>query len=155
MVEKIKKHHSDFNFTTDVIVGFPGETEEDFDATCEMVHKVGFSHVHTFPYSVRYHTRAARMTDQVPERIKTQRSKVIREIAEENKRLYRQSFIGREQIVLTEKVRGKHATGYGQHYIPIEIMGNNLQANTFYKVRIIGIKENKELVLVGEDRGLS
>lgn len=150
MVDKIKKLHPDFNFTTDVIVGFPGETEEDFESTCNMVRQVGFSHVHTFPYSVRDHTRAARMTDQVPERVKTQRSKTIRDIAENNKLMYRQAFIGREQIVLTEKVRGKHATGYGQHYIPLEITGNNLQTNTFYKIRVTGIKENKELVLMGQ-----
>lgn len=147
MVEKIKTHHPDFNFTTDVIVGFPGETDADFEATCSMIRQVGFSHVHTFPYSVRDHTRAARMSEQVPERVKAQRSQMIRDIAEENKRIYRQSFVGKEQVVLIEKVRGKHAKGYGQHYVPIEITGDDLQPNRFYKVLVTGVKESKELVL--------
>lgn len=150
MVEKIKTYHPDFNLTTDVIVGFPGENDEDFEATCRVIRQVGFSHVHTFPYSVRDHTRAARMSEQVSERIKSQRSQIIRNIAEENKRIYRQSFVGKEQMVLTEKVRSKLAKGYGQHYIPLEITGENLQPNTFYKVLVTGIKENKDLAMLGE-----
>jgi len=149
IVEKIKNRYAYFNFTTDVIVGFPGETEEDFEATSHVIRQVGFSHIHTFPYSIRSDTRAARMPDQISERIKTQRAKIIRELAENNKLKYRQSFIGRHQTVLTEKVTQKMAKGYGQHYIPLEITGENLKANTFYKIVVTGIANNKERILEG------
>ena len=56
------------------MVGFPGETEEDFEDTCKVIREVGFSHVHTFKYSIRQGTRAERMPDQVPEKMKQQRS---------------------------------------------------------------------------------
>jgi len=150
MVEKIKSRFPDFNFTTDIIVGFPGETEVDFKATCDVVSQVGFSHVHTFPYSIRTDTRAARMADQVSERIKTERSRIIRNIAEINKLQYRQSFVGQIQTVLTEKVRSKTARGYGQHYIPLEFAGENLKTNHFYKTLITGIEEGKEPILKGK-----
>jgi threonylcarbamoyladenosine tRNA methylthiotransferase MtaB len=74
MVHKIKKKIPDFNFTTDIMVGFPGETEEDFQETCKVSEQLGFSHVHTFKYSIRKGTRAERMPDQVHEKIKTERS---------------------------------------------------------------------------------
>ena len=150
MVENIKSRFPDFNFTTDIIVGFPGETEVDFKATCDVVSQVGFSHVHTFPYSIRTDTRAARMVDQISERIKTERSRVIRNIAEINKLQYRQSFVGQIQTVLTEKVRSKTARGYGQHYIPLEFAGENLKTNHFYKTLITGIEEGKEPILKGK-----
>jgi len=89
------------------------------------------------------------MPDQISERIKTQRAKIIRELAENNKLKYRQSFIGRHQTVLTEKVTQKMAKGYGQHYIPLEITGENLKANTFYKIVVTGIANNKERILEG------
>ena len=150
IIEKIKARYPRFNFTTDVIVGFPGETEEDFDSTCHMVREVGFSHVHTFPYSIRTDTRAARMPDQIPERIKTQRSKIIRDLAEKNKLKYRQSFIGQIQTVLTEKISPKTAKGYGQHYIPLEISGKNILSNTFYKTLVTGIVDGSEPMLLGK-----
>jgi threonylcarbamoyladenosine tRNA methylthiotransferase MtaB len=149
MVEKIKALHPAFNFTTDIIVGFPGETEEDFNATCDVVRQVGFSHVHTFPYSVRDQTRAARMPGQTSERIKAQRGKIIRDIAESNKIKYRKSFIGLEQLVLTEKVSSKTARGYGQHYLPLEISDKNLLPNTYYKALVTGITDGKEPILIG------
>jgi threonylcarbamoyladenosine tRNA methylthiotransferase MtaB len=149
IVDKIKAQYSDFNFTTDIIVGFPGETDAEFEETCQIVRQVGFSHVHTFPYSVRSDTRAARMPDQISERIKNERSKIIRDIAEANKHNYRKSFVGQAQTVLTEKVRGKVARGYGQHYIPIEITGENIASNMFYKTIITNVLNEKEPILTG------
>ena len=65
IVEQLRTRHPLFNFTTDIMVGFPGETEQDFEATCNVIREVGFSHVHTFKYSRREGTRAARMEEQV------------------------------------------------------------------------------------------
>lgn len=150
IIERIKTRYAGFNFTTDVIVGFPGETDSEFEESCQLIRQVGFSHVHTFPYSIRSDTRAARMPDQIPERIKYERSGIIRDIALENKRKYRKSFVGQTQTVLTEKVRGKIAKGYGQHYIPLEISGENLIANKFYKTLITSIRDEKEPILTGK-----
>ena len=124
-VERIRAAQPDFNLTTDVIVGFPGESEEDFARTAEMVRDIGFSHVHTFPYSLRSRTRAARMDGHVSTRVKTERAEIIRNIAAQNKRRYRSRFIGREQTLLVERSRpgpGREH-GYGEHYVPIRIEG--------------------------------
>ena len=104
LVEKIRWRVPGFNFTTDIMVGFPGETDDDFRKTCTISEEAGFSHIHTFKYSRRKGTRADRMTDQVPERIKTERSAMIREISEKNKRSYRSSFPGKTQTVLVERI---------------------------------------------------
>lgn len=149
--EKIKQAYPDFNLTTDIIVGFPGETEEDFQQTVEMAKKINFGHIHTFKYSVRTGTRAERMPDQIPEKVKTQRSEVIRKISEATKLSYRESFIGKKQTVLVEKIlRNGFATGYGEHYIPITIQSKGLQKNEFYTVQITGVEIKDEPILLAQ-----
>ena len=146
--EKIKQSYPDFNLTTDIIVGFPGETEEDFQQTVEMAKKINFGHIHTFKYSVRTGTRAERMPDQVPEKTKTQRSEEIRKISEATKLSYRESFVGKKQTVLVEKIlRNGFATGYGEHYIPIIIQNKSLQKNEFYTVQITRVELKGEPIL--------
>jgi threonylcarbamoyladenosine tRNA methylthiotransferase MtaB len=136
LVENIKARYPDFNLTTDILVGFPGESEEDFRRTCEITTAVGFSHIHTFKYSVRNGTRAERMPGQVPEAVKQERSRIIRTISEENKRKYRQSMIGKDQTVLVEKFNQNTglARGYGQHYIPVEFKTDVNLHNQFVQV---------------------
>ncbi len=137
IIEHLRNRHPLFNFTTDIMVGFPGETEEDFEATCNITRQVGFSHVHTFKYSVRMGTRAERMPLQVPEKVKQQRSLEIRELSLENKRNYRQSFIGKPQTVLVEKVtKSGLARGYGEHYVPVEFKPSRPGNNYFETVTI-------------------
>jgi threonylcarbamoyladenosine tRNA methylthiotransferase MtaB len=137
IIEHLRNRHPLFNFTTDIMTGFPGETEEDFEATCNIIRQVGFSHVHTFKYSVRRGTRAERMPDQVPEKVKQQRSLVIRELSLENKQKYRQLFIGKPQTVLVEKVtKSGLAKGYGEHYLPVEFKPSQPGNNYFETVTI-------------------
>jgi threonylcarbamoyladenosine tRNA methylthiotransferase MtaB len=148
IVEEIKKRYALFNFTTDMMVGFPGETEEDFQSSCDIIKQVGFSHVHTFKYSIRQGTRAERMPDQIPEKIKQQRSQIIRELATENKISYRNQFIGNQQTVLIEKVSKKGiARGYGEHYVPVEIKTNDTATNYFRTVGISKIIPGSDAVL--------
>jgi threonylcarbamoyladenosine tRNA methylthiotransferase MtaB len=149
VIEKIRGKYSEFNFTTDIIVGFPGETEEDFEASCKVVRDVGFSHIHTFKYSRRKGTRADRMPDQVPEKIKNQRSEIIRAISEENKLKYRSSLIGISQNVLVEKVRGNKGWGYGELYVPVEFTHPGIKNNMLQKVTLTGIGEGEDPVLAG------
>jgi threonylcarbamoyladenosine tRNA methylthiotransferase MtaB len=151
IIEQLRKRHHLFNFTTDIMVGFPGETGEDFQATCNIVRQAGFSHVHTFKYSVRVGTRAARMPDQVPEKLKQQRSLLVRELAAENKRLYREQFIGRQQTVLVEKVdKNGLAKGYGEHYVPVEFKSSLSGTNYFETVTIKHIASpSQDFILKG------
>ena len=151
MVEKIKSRYSDFNLTTDIIVGFPGETEEDFQQTCRIAREIGFSHIHTFKYSVRAGTRAERMQDQVHEKVKQQRSELIRQISIENKRKYRSSMVGKNQVVLVEKVNPRTliAKGYGEHYIPVEFRTTGESYNQFHKVSLASLGPGDDPVLKG------
>jgi threonylcarbamoyladenosine tRNA methylthiotransferase MtaB len=145
ITNQFRKVYPLFNFTTDIIVGFPGETDEEFKETVHVVNEVGFSHIHTFKYSKRNGTRAERMENQVQEKIKTARSEIIRTLADELKIKYRSGFIGMEQTVLIEgKITKGGATGYGEHYIPIIIKGKEIAKNTFVKVKLIGITDDRE-----------
>jgi len=148
--DKIRNTYADFNFTTDILVGFPGETDEDFNATSTAAREIGFSHIHTFKYSRRKGTIADKMPDQVPEKIKNERSKIIRNISMENKRRYRTSLIGKTQNVLVEKIRGKTGRGYGELYVPVEFRHPQVSKNMIQKVLITGLGEGEDPVLYGE-----
>ena len=157
MVNKVRSIIPEFNFTTDIIVGFPGETEEDFNESCKVAEEIGFSHIHTFKYSVRNGTRAERMPDQVPEKIKKKRSAVIHNISEKHKRLYRSSFIGKKQNVLVEKIdKNGFATGYGENYMPVKFRADELTShNNFREVIITGINNSENYILLAEINNLS
>jgi threonylcarbamoyladenosine tRNA methylthiotransferase MtaB len=89
--------------TTDVIVGFPGETEEEFEASRAFVEKVNFYETHIFKYSKRQGTKAAEMPDQVPEQVKTARSSVLLELGRRRKKAYEEALIGKTVEVLMEE----------------------------------------------------
>ena len=89
--------------TTDVIVGFPGETDEEFETTKGFVQKVAFAQMHVFKYSKRKGTRAAEMENQVSEEIKQQRSAQLIEIEQKMRNNYRQQFVGQKERVLVEE----------------------------------------------------
>jgi threonylcarbamoyladenosine tRNA methylthiotransferase MtaB len=152
MVDKIRKRIPDFNFTTDIMVGFPGETETEFRETCRVAEESGFSHIHTFKYSVRKGTRAERMADQVSEKVKTERSLLIRDIAESNKKKYRSSFIGEDQKVLVEKIDKRGiASGYGEHYIPIKFKADEkTSTRNFRMVKVNGIEQKEDPSLTAD-----
>lgn len=151
IVESFRKEIPDFNFTTDIIVGFPGETEEDFKKTCEIAESAAFSHIHTFRYSVRNGTRAARMENQIPEKIKAHRSEIIREISERNEKKYFTSMLNKEQNVLIENPdKDGYARGYGEHYIPVKIKNTELKKNSFTKVSLKEIITEKHTEVLGE-----
>ncbi|MBN1597676.1 MAG: tRNA (N(6)-L-threonylcarbamoyladenosine(37)-C(2))-methylthiotransferase MtaB [Bacteroidales bacterium] len=148
IIEQFRSRFNRFNFTTDVIVGFPGETDEDFYKTCEVIRQVGFSHIHTFKYSERNGTRAARMDNKIPGRLKNERSEIVRQIAEEMKLTYRKSFIGDIQTVLTERRYKGITKGYGEHFIPVEIDNNSLERNSFYKVKVTDVLDDEERTIL-------
>ncbi len=150
IMQKVRSFIPDFNFTTDIIVGFPGETDELFAQTAEAIKKLKFTHIHTFKYSKRDHTRAARMNEQIDEKIKNRRSELVRQLAELNKREYRKSFIGKTQTLLVERIEEGVARGYGEHYLPIKLKAPNINQNQFYKVRLLDIEKGEDPYLIAE-----
>lgn len=150
IVYKVRAVRADFNITTDIIIGFPNESEQDFEDTCDIIKELNFGHVHAFKYSTRKGTRAERMPNQIDEKVKSKRSEKLREIAEDVKLHYRNEFLGKTQTILVEKTDGFKAKGYGEHYLPVEFQGENLEKNQFYQVKITGISDDTDPVLFGE-----
>ena len=153
ILSSFRKHMPDFNFTTDIIVGFPGESDEEFAETVRIAREARFSHIHTFRYSRRKGTRADRLEDQMEERIKSERSEVIRKLSEENRMNYMQSMIGKEQQVLIEKVdlQGM-AHGYGEHYLPIQFPASEKTKNIFRKVMLEQMEPGENPFIRGIDQ---
>ena len=150
IIELLKSKCPDINFTTDIIVGFPGESDKDFLDSCKVIKDVGFSHVHTFKYSIRKGTFAEHFPEHVPENVKAERSKKIREISDENKLAYRKSIITKTQRVLVEKITKEgQAMGYGENYVPVIFNSEDCIINSFKMVRISGITEANNMVLNG------
>lgn len=119
--ELLREFFTDPALTTDVIVGFPGETDHEFEESLEFYKDINFYEMHVFKYSRRKGTKAYSMPSQVPEKIKTERSHVLLELTKENSRRYREKEIGKEVPVLFEEVMeigGKsYWTGFTDNYI--------------------------------------
>lgn len=134
--------------TTDVIVGFPGETEEEFEETYKLLEKVNFYEMHVFKYSKRKGTRAAEMENQVPEPIKTKRSNILLELTRECSKRYRSFWIGREvNVLLEEKIvlDGEvYTVGHTKEYVKAAVKGE-FSSNTFITGKINGFL-NEEIV---------
>ena len=112
--------------TTDVMVGFPGETDADFAATCRAVEAAGFSKVHIFPYSPRQGTPAAAMPDQIPEPVKQGRAAELAALAARLRRRYLESLMGRPLQVLVERPSADRPgvlVGTSARYAPVELSG--------------------------------
>ena len=111
--------------TTDVIAGFPGETEEEFQRTKEFLEKVCFYEMHVFKYSKRAGTAAAAMPGQVPEQVKTLRSRELLELTERQSKEGRSRYIGREAEVLMEEIRelrGRtYLLGHTKDYVKVAV----------------------------------
>lgn len=145
-----------FNITTDLIVGFPGETAEDQAAAIAAIAEHGFGHVHTFPYSRRSGTRAERMPGQINEQTRKVWAEQIRLAAEAEKRSYRKRFVGRIERVLVERVMESgctvYAEGFGEHYVPIRVRiegSASVRPNTFINVFIETLEAGNDPRLTG------
>ena len=137
LIRKYFKHPA---LTTDVIVGFPGETEEEFAITRDFLNKVDFYETHIFKYSKREGTKAAVMDGQIDEKIKGERSARMIALGERKKKAYEDSFIGKEVEVLFEEraqIEGKAVmTGHTKEYMKIALETEKNISNCIVKVRI-------------------
>ncbi|MBD3367868.1 MAG: tRNA (N(6)-L-threonylcarbamoyladenosine(37)-C(2))-methylthiotransferase MtaB [Candidatus Eisenbacteria bacterium] len=127
-------------FGADVMVGFPGETDEDFAETVEVIESLPFTYLHVFSYSPRAGTEAARRSDQVPGVEKRRRSRQLRELSRRRSLSFRRSLIGRKLSVLFEDREGPApglATGLSENYVRIDAPGGPELANRLGEVEII------------------
>jgi threonylcarbamoyladenosine tRNA methylthiotransferase MtaB len=145
----------DFNLTTDIIVGFPGESEAEWQQTLSFVASVGFGQLHIFPYSPRQGTKAAALPQQVPNETKKARSRQMHDLGHRMKRKTMEGFVGRELPMLVE---GRYASsrdgdwfGYTPNYLPVRLaaQGRGNLVNQIVEVALRGIHEDGE-ALVGQ-----
>ena len=136
----LRKYFDEPALTTDVIVGFPGETEEDFQASFDFVDKVDFYETHIFKYSKREGTKAASMPDQVDEQVKAERSARLIALGEKKRKAYEERFIGKTVEVLVEEdavIDGKKVqTGHTKEYIKIALDAQENLRNCIVNVQI-------------------
>ena len=123
-VELLRETMPDVSITTDVIVGFPGETEEEFNETYKFLEKIKLTKTHVFKYSPRKGTKAADMPNQIDGKTKDERSKLLIELSNKNEKEFIEKFIGKEMDVLIEtQVKGKDGVyeGYTRNYIKVQV----------------------------------
>jgi threonylcarbamoyladenosine tRNA methylthiotransferase MtaB len=138
IVRAIRDFDPLYGITTDIIVGFSGETEEDFADTLDIVRKSDFGKVHVFRYSTRKGTAGASLPDAVPGEVKIERSDRLEETAEEVARRFRTANTGITHVVLAEEIQDGYMTGYTGNYIKTYIKDPKckLEPGAFYKVRL-------------------
>ena len=132
----LRKYFEDVKLTTDIIVGFPGETEEEFNKTYEFLKKVKFYKMHIFKYSKRDETVAASMPNQVDGRKKEERSNKLIELSDKNEEEYKKEYIGKELEVLVEERQGEYYVGHTTNYIMVKFESHEILDNKIVKVKI-------------------
>ena len=143
IVRVLKEHDPLYGITTDIIVGFPGETEEDFEDSLRIVDEAGFCKVHAFKYSRRKGTKAAEFKDQIPGEIKNSRSHRLIEKADAQAQNFFRSCEGKVRPVLFEEfAEDGIITGYTDNYVKVYAEGTEDMLNRFYNVKLL--KEYKE-----------
>ena len=130
----LRKYFKDVNLTTDIIVGFPGETEEEFETTYKFLEEIKFYKMHIFKYSPREGTPAATMKNQVDGKIKEQRSQKLIELSNKNQINYNKNYINKPIKVLFEEKKDEYWTGYTKNYIKVNIKSNENLENKIIKV---------------------
>jgi threonylcarbamoyladenosine tRNA methylthiotransferase MtaB len=141
--EKLKKAVPDIGLTTDVIVGFPGETDEEFEETYDFVKKIGFLKMHVFPYSKRKNTAAYYMRSQISEDVKKLRAEKLRKLSDRMGRDFKKKLLGREYEVLVEECFDGIGKGFTPNYIPVQFCsGDESLVNNIVKVKLESIADN-------------
>lgn len=122
-LERLRNAFPGCAITTDMIVGFPGETEEEFEESLSFIRQCRFADMHIFPYSKRPGTPAAAMPGQLPNAVKEERSRRAIAVAQDMSRCYHQELLGTTQAVLVEGMEGEHSVGHAMNYVKIYIPG--------------------------------
>ena len=140
IVERLRRYYNDVILTTDIIVGFPGETEEEFEKTYQFLKEIKLYKMHVFQYSPRKGTRAAVMPNQVDGNVKEKRSRKLIELSNENQKRYNEMLVGKEVEVLFEdqavEEDKKYFKGHTQNYIFVKYETDENLENTLKTVKI-------------------
>lgn len=148
LLKEIRSYVPDIAVTTDIIVGFPGETEEDFEETLAFAKKCGFAKMHIFPYSKRKGTPAEKMPDQVDEQIKQERAARLSELDKEMQHEAMSYWIGKKVTVQFEQpVDDSHVEGLCGAYMRVVVKGSQELCDQIRTVHIVGVEDD---FLVGE-----
>jgi threonylcarbamoyladenosine tRNA methylthiotransferase MtaB len=126
VIENIRKSIPDATITTDVITGFPGESDSDHMQTMKFCRKMNFLDIHVFKYSKREGTKAAKMPDQVQSKISGERSKQLIELALEMRKMHFKKAVGTRRRILVESIRNDYAHGHTEDYIPAQVLIKNV-----------------------------
>lgn len=149
-VKLIRKYFASPAITTDIIVGFPGETKKDFEESKTFVEKVKFYETHIFPYSIREGTKAANMP-QVDGNEKVQRANILNEINLKNQKEFRALRIGKEDELLCEEIFVKdgieYFTGYTKEYVKVAVLNNDLKTNDIVSGKVVDFLTDDILLL--------
>lgn len=150
IVNKIRNVVPNIALTTDVIVGFPGESEVDFNETVEFIKKVNFSEIHVFPYSPRSGTPASKMKEQVHPNIKKSRVEILLNLSKELHYKYMEQFIGKElEVLFEEKDKSSNwIQGKSSNYLKIYAKGDESLLNKIVRVRIDRILDNHAISII-------
>jgi len=136
LANKLRETFHDATITTDVLVGFPTETEEDFKTTVEFVKRVGFEKAHVFPYSVREGTRAAKM-EQLTKSVKEDRASRLSAVTDKIRKEFLKKQIGKTVEVLFETEKNDCCEGYTENYTPVRVNSKGAYKGQFLNVEII------------------
>ena len=146
IVERLRKYDKDVILTTDIIVGFPLETEEEFKKTYQFLQKIKFYKMHVFKYSPRKGTKAAQMERQIDGKIKEERSKKLIELSNQNEKEYHDTYIGKEVEVLWEEEKNGYYQGHTSNYIQAVGKSKESLGNQTTKAKCIQANEHHILV---------
>lgn len=139
-VKRLRRYFTEPALTSDVIVGFPGETDEEFAETLAFLKEIRFYETHVFPYSRRKGTRADRMPEQIPASVKAQRSDILLTLSEENSRAYRERLLGTEVEVLLEEpytIDGaSYLVGHTREYVKVAVPADQASVNQILTARV-------------------
>lgn len=143
LVNKIRKSFSNPSITTDIMVGFPGETEKEFKESLDFANKIGFAKAHVFSYSVRPGTRAAKMPDQVSPQTKESRSHEMAHVTDSTRQAFLKSQITKIEPVLfeTDIVNGRY-TGYTPNYTPVHVESKEDIRGKILSVEIVDVMDD-------------
>ena len=150
IVQKARDEISNFNITTDIIVGFPGETEDEWQESLKFINEVGFSHIHIFTYSKRQGTKASRLDNHIDNVTKKVRSKELHELTKLMRKKILNDEIGKEYFVLWEsKDNDSNWSGYTEHYLRVELKNSQENVeNTISKIKVTGISTDSNHCIV-------
>lgn len=146
-VQLLRNAYPNVHLTTDIIVGFPGETEEEFQTTYEFLKKIQFYKMHVFKYSPRKGTVAANMPNQVDGNKKEERSNLLIELSNQNEHDYNQAYLGKTVAVLLEDREKEYIKGHTTNYMVVKVKTKKELENTIQNVKIT---ELDDMELIGE-----